>query len=78
MGKQTYYMVQISSIMFVAKDERFGYGLCIGKEKAAHLSLAEAHGLYREYKAKRDTDTPRRFPRILKVTTEIKTITKNH
>lgn len=76
MGKQTYYVVQISPIMFVRRDLA-GYGFGYGMEKAAHMTLAEAHRLYREHKEKRDEDTPRRFPRIIKVTTEYKTITKN-
>ena len=76
MGKQTYYIVQTWRDLYVRKDAT-GYGVGYGKDKAAHLSLAEAWRLYREYKAKRDADTPRRFPRIIKVTVETKTITPN-
>ena len=91
MGKQTYYIVQTWRDLYVRKDA-MGYGVGYGKDKAAHLSLSEAHRLYREHKARRFTlpeamseyktacrnataDTPLRFPRILKVTTETKTIT---
>lgn len=77
MGTQTYYIVQVSRTMFVHRDD-FGNGIGYGADKAAHLALAEAHRLYREHKAKRDEDTPRRFPRIIKVTVQTKTITPNN
>ena len=74
MGRQTYYIVQTWRDLYVRKDA-MGYGIGYGKDKAAHLSLSEAHRLYREHKARRDVRGPCRFPRILKITTEIKTIT---
>ena len=81
MDKQTYYIVQTWRDLFIHKDERLGYVERFGIEKAAHLSLPEARRLYRKNKtvfaarfASMQT-APRRFPRILKVTIETKTIT---
>lgn len=74
MSKQTYYIVQVWRDIFVRKDEA-GYGVGYGMDKAARLSLGEARRLYRKCADKRDEDTPRRFPRIIKVTVETKTIT---
>ena len=78
MARQTYYMVQVSSVAFVRKDEHVGYGTGYGTERAAHMSLVEAQRVYREHKRLRNADTPRRFPRIIKVTVETKTITPNN
>lgn len=65
MSNSTYYIVQTSPTLFV--HER-------GAKDAAHLDIHEARRLYRSYKATRAPDTPRRFPRILKVTTTITTV----
>ena len=79
MSKQTHYIVQTRRNLFVQKDNEVkcyvdGYGI----DKAAHLSLSEARRLWREERMHDDPNTPRRFPRILKVTVETKTITPNH
>ena len=78
MGRNIYYIVQTAPTMFVHKgnldlDHVEGFGA----EKAAHLSLSEARKLYRVYRAVRQEGAPFRFPRILKATVEMKTITNN-
>ena len=81
MSKQTYYIVQTTPIMFVhdaAILDGPAYCECVGADKAAHLSLTEARRLWREERMHGDANTPRRFPRIIKVTVETKTITTNH
>ena len=74
MNRHTYYIVQADSVMFVRRNGS-GYDIGYGHDKAAHLTLATAHRLYKELCAKRQNGTPRRFPRIVKVTIETKTIT---
>ena len=74
MDKQTYYIVQVWRDIFVRKDKA-GYGIGYGMDKAAKLSLGEARQLYRKCAKEREANTPRRFPRIIKVTVETKTIT---
>lgn len=75
MSKSTYYLLQIAPTRFVHGPLMVeGYGA----EKAARLTLAEAHRLYRDFCAKLRHNTPRRFPRIIRVTVETKTITQNH
>ena len=75
MSKHTYYIVQTSPTLFAHECGTFG-GFCEGRgaKDAAHLDIHEARRLYRSYKATRAPDTPRRFPRVLKVTVETKTI----
>lgn len=76
MSKQTYYIVQVWHDIFVTRNDN-GYSIGYNLDKAAKLSLGEARWLYRQCADKRDEDTPRRFPRIVKVTVEAKTITPN-
>ena len=75
MGKNTYYIVQTTPHLFVHKEDIVGYCEGFGAKDAAHLSISQARRLYRDYKAKQGEDTPRRFPRILKVSVDMKTIT---
>lgn len=77
MSTKVYYIVQTSPTLFVHERGTFG-GFCEGRgaKDAAHLDMHQARRLYRSYKATRSPDTPRRFPRVLKVTVEIKPI--NH
>lgn len=75
MSSNVYYIVQTSPTLFAHECGTFG-GFCEGRgaKDAAHLDIHEARRLYRSYKATRSPDTPRRFPRILKVTTTITTV----
>lgn len=77
MRSNVYYIVQTSPTLFVHERGTFG-GYCEGRgaKDAAHLDIHQARRLYRSYKATRALDTPRRFPRVLKVTIEINSI--NH
>lgn len=79
MGKQIYYIVQIDSIRFVHRSIDGDFVPGYKSRFAAQLSLGEARRIYGKLKGVCDQfeDTPRRFPRIIKVTTEYKTITKN-
>ena len=77
MKTDTYYIVQTWSDLFVQKTDELGYVQCYGRGKAAHLTLSQARRVYNAYKKRSDKYTPRRFPRIIKVTTEYKTITNN-
>ena len=78
MAKQTYYVVQTTPTLFVHNMDSAVEGF--GMEKAAHLSINEARQYYRRFKEfnKAIGDVPRRFPRIIKVTVETKTITHNN
>lgn len=80
MSTQTYYIVQTTPCLFIHEVEHedvMCYCEGYGAKDAAPLSLSQAWRLYREHKAKRSEDAPRRFPRILKVSVEMKTITTN-
>ena len=76
MSKQTYYIVQVFGDKFLKVNDEGYYVPTHERDKAAHLTISEARRLFRDSKTwcSKD-DTPRRFPRILKVTEEIKTIT---
>ena len=75
MSKHIHYIVQTSPTLFVHESGTFG-GYCEGRgaKDAAHLDMHQAQRLYRRYEATRAPDTPRHFPRVLKVTVETKTI----
>lgn len=75
MSTNVYYIVQTAPTLFVHERGTFG-GFCEGRgaKDSAHLDMHQARRLYRSYKATRAPDTPRRFPRILKVTTTITTV----
>ena len=76
MAKQTYYVVQTTPTLFVHNTDIAVEGF--GIEKAARLSITEARQFYRRFKGFNEMvgDVPRRFPRIIKVTVETKTITE--
>ena len=76
MSRRTHYLVQTAPTLFVHKDDALGFVEGFGAADAAQLSIAEARRLYREFRAAiPDGDGPHRFPRILKVTIEMRTIT---
>lgn len=75
MKPDTYYIIQTAPAMFASGDgETSLLAECVGREGAIHLTLSEARRILRQLREWRDADTPRRFPRILKVTTEVKPI----
>ena len=78
MSKQTYYVVQTAPGLFMMnadEDEQVNHE-GVGIECAEHLSCARARRICRNEQERLavDDDTPRRFPRIVKVTVETKTI----
>ena len=79
MGKQTYYIVQIDPVRFVHRSIDGDFVPGYKANFAARLSISEARRLYDKLKGVCDQfkDAPRRFPRILKVTVDMKTITPN-
>ena len=80
MSRQIHYLVQTTPTDFLHERGVYG-GLSLiekrGAEGAARLSITEARRLWRHYCAITacDAPRPRRFPRIIKVTVETKTIT---
>ena len=76
MSRRTHYIVQTAPTLFVHDGGALGFVEGFGAADAAQLSIAEARRLYREFRAAApDGDGPRKFPRILKITTEMRTIT---
>ena len=78
MSKQTYYVVQLSPSCYAHGDTIIGFAAGYGLDKAARLCYGKAERVYRDFKAKATPDTPRRFPRVVRVTIETKTITPKH
>ena len=79
MKTRTWYIIQTARNLFVQWDEVFGeYAEGWGEDNAARLpSVGKARQVFREFgggQAKREG--ARRFPRVLKVTQETKTIKK--
>lgn len=72
--KREYYIVQLESTLFAHGDSVFGFVAGFGAEGAARLCYAKAHKVYRDFLTLKEGGA-RRFPRILKVTVEMKTIT---
>jgi hypothetical protein len=71
MKRKTYYIVQTGPEMYLIQfDTLMAFGP--GMENAAHLTIGEARRFMRHECL---DDRPHRFPRIIKVTTEYKTIT---
>lgn len=70
MSRLTYYIVQL------APDKYVGYNGPTRHVNEAKFTteLAEAMGMFRTSCRCSDADTPRRFPRIVKVTIETKTV----
>ena len=79
--KDTYYIVQSFGGRYASLDRPSGIvGWCLARDKATHLTLAEARRIYNA--ERRDAANAydlrhgaRRFPRIIKVAVETKTIT---
>ena len=74
--KDTYYIVQTGEYIY-AHYHGNTYSPARGIKNAAHLSLSQARDVYKLEKRLVGGNSPRRFPRIIKVTTEYKTITTN-
>lgn len=75
MKRNTYYIVQTSPACYVHGDSVTGFVEGVGLANAARLCWGKAQVVFREFAEIMPTDAPRRFPRIIKVTTEYKTIT---
>lgn len=76
MSTKTHYIVQTSPTTFVHDDAALGFVEGFGASNAAQLTFGQARQLYRQFLASAE-DGARRFPRIIKVTTMMKTITNN-
>ena len=76
MSKQTYYIVQATPTHYVHDGINLGYGM----DDAAQLPIGEVRRIYHVLAARAQElgMSARRFPRIIKVTVEAKTITTNH
>lgn len=81
MKTETYYIIQVAQCEFVMRWGSSGqhYAGTYGKKNASRFTLTEARQICRAELGdmKKRGELPRRFPRIIKVTTEYKTITKN-
>lgn len=73
MSKSTYYIVQTAASLYIRRDGNDILGSGFGLEQAGRLTMSEARRICREMRAYQK-DTPHRFPRIIKVTIETKTI----
>ena len=78
--KRIYYIVQTAPALFLHGSSAAGFVDGFGAEGAARLCFGRAESLCREIRARSNRadnggECPRRFPRVLKVTTEMKTIT---
>ena len=73
MSCQTHYIVQTAPAFFVRKDEA-GVGSGMGREEASRLTIHEARRICRDEHKRTGGANGRRFPRILKITTEITTV----
>ena len=74
MSKSTYYVVQIAPLCYVRDSAMFASTVTRDAEKATRFTLPEAMSVYKTACRNATADTPRRFPRIVKVTVETKTI----
>ena len=70
----TYYVVQTAPTAFLHGSHGC-YEERLGRKNAARLSISEARRLWRGYCDMATADVPLRFPRILKITEQMKTIT---
>ena len=70
-----FYVVEVFNGRFVRKDPDNGLSEVSGLDGASRLSLGAAHRACVRFCGERRRDNPRRFPRIIKVTVETKTIT---
>ena len=74
MSKTTYYIVQTSPSCCAHGDGISGFADGYGMKDAARLCFGRAQIVFRQFAAKATAHTPRRFPRIVKVTIETKTV----
>lgn len=74
MSKTTYFIVQTSPVCYVHGDSVIGFVEGVGPRDAARLCWGKAQVVFREFAELMREDAPRRYPRIIKVTTEYKTI----
>lgn len=75
MSKTTYYIVQTGPSEYLHNRGIFGgYDETRNAQEAAHLDIATAKRLHKAWCNATTPETPRRFPRIVKVTVETKTI----
>ena len=72
--KQTYYIVQVSETHYIHYSGELAFVDGYGERHAARLPHYMARRVYSELRAAAKDDA-RRFPRIIKVTVETKTIT---
>lgn len=75
MSRRTHYLVQTAPTLFAHDGGPLGFVEGVGTADAAQLSIHEAGRVYREFRAAVHKDGPRRYPRILKITIETRTIT---
>ena len=77
--KRTWYVVQASRSLYVMTVEPSGIYYCVGETHAAQFSLTEARRTSKGIKglpppSHGQRQDARRFPRIIKITQETKTI----
>lgn len=74
--KHTHYIVQTGEYTY-ARYANGTYDPARERKDATHLTLSKARDIYELERRLARKDSPLRFPRIIKVTTEYKTITTN-
>ena len=72
--RTSFYVVEVSNGRYVRKDLDNGLSETSGLDGATRLSLSAAHRACVRFGGERRRGNPRRFPRIIKVTVETKTI----
>ena len=74
MSKQTYYIVQTGPRGYARRSPVSAPADVPDMDKATRFPLSEAVRVFKEECRRVNDETPRRFPRIVKVTVETKTI----
>ena len=69
-----FYVVEVAVGRYVRKDPDNGLSEVSGFDGASRLSLGAAHRACVRFGGERRRGNPRRFPRIIKVTVETKTV----
>ena len=72
--KMCFYVVEVASGRFVRENPDNGLSEVSGFEGASRLSLGAAHRACVRFCGERRRGNPRRFPRIIKVSVETKTV----